>query len=120
MGWHWFLDTASGGRLPTRAENTFPVVTMYHENQLNAIFFTSWSNEVTVPFVDSNEWEPIALTVPLMCKNACAKTCASENFQGTEKWSTMHVYFRDHREVKCTGDLECALYVPSKWGCCER
>lgn len=115
MGFHWFLNTAANGQMPNSADNLFPIVPMYHEGTVNAIFFVTPNNEVTIPFIDTNEWEPIALTSSMMCQNTCEKDCS---FTGASSFSTMHIYFRDHSLVKCAADLQCKVSWPTKISCC--
>jgi len=112
MGWHRFLDTKVGSQqMSWQAENLFPVVAMYHEGQINAIFFSSM--EVQNPFT-SSQWEPVPLIDYLMCKNFCDSDCT---FHGTSAFSTMHIYFRDHSEVKCDPSLKC---FAKGMGCCAK
>lgn len=117
MGWHRFFDTSGGpfpdGELSWKGENVFPVVAMYHQGAINAIFFNSWTVQQTLLPPSSNQWEPIPLPNPLMCKNLCSPNCG---FTGTSMWSTMHIYFRDHTEVTCEPGLKCNL---PGMGCCE-
>jgi len=120
MGWHWFLDTAVGNnQLSWKAENLFPVVTMYDKGQLNAIFFASTINQVSIPIFKSNEWEPKALSDSEMCGNLCDKDCTFPGTPGNGPWSTQHVYFRDHSSVTCDQDLKCAYSgFPFRGSCC--
>lgn len=117
MGWHRFFDTSGGtfadGELSWKGENVFPVVAMYHEGAINAIFFNSWTVQQTLLPPSSNEWEPIPLPDVLMCKNLCSQHCG---FTGTSFWSTMHIYFRDHTKVTCEPGLKCFMKGNS---CCE-
>jgi len=110
MGWHWWLDTKVGNnRMSWDAHNLFPVVTMYHEGEMNAILFTSWV--VQQNLFGIHQWDPIPEPNKMMCVGLCDRDCT---FKGTNLWSGMHVFFRDHKTVKCTGpefkhDLECAM-----------
>jgi len=121
MGWHWFYDTSVGhGQLSWSAENLFPIVMMFHEGQVNAIFFTSTINQVSVPLLKSNEWEPKSLAPSEMCKNLCDKDCDFKGLTSAGPFSTMHIYFRDHSSVTCPSDLHCGLSWPLPRGnCCE-
>lgn len=119
MGFHRFLDTSSSigvapgvppGTMTWDANNLFPVVAMYHEGQINAIFFNTWT--VQGGLSGSNTWEPVPLPNPLMCKNFCDSSC---HFKGTYAFSTMHIFFRDHNEVKCAPELKCFV---KGMGCC--
>ena len=92
-----------------------PVVPMYDENagwKLNAIFFTTpfVQQSTSVPFMRTNQWEPVALPNVKMCNNWC-EDCGWED---TSQWSTMHIYFSDPQEVTCKGEnLVCASgYAP--------
>lgn len=118
MGWHWFLDTSKrDGTMSWMAKNLFPVVTMYHEGEINAIFFAAHLSQVSLPFIKSNEWEPSSLTNENMCKNTCDADC---DFAGViDAWSTAHIYFRNHKEVSCPADLKCAIKFPVTASCCE-
>lgn len=117
MGWHRFFDTSGGpfpdGELSWKGKNVFPVVAMYHEGAINAIFFNSWTRQQTLLPLSSNQWEPVPLLNDMMCKNLCSQNCG---FTGTSMWSTMHIYFRDHTEVTCEPGLKCFL---EGMGCCE-
>ena len=120
MGTHWFLDTSlGGGKLSWKAENLFPVVTMFHNGEINAIFFASTVSQVSIPFLKSNEWEPKALSDSEMCKNTCDKDCTFSGMPNGGPWSTAHIYFRDHSEVICDSNLKCALTWPYRISCCE-
>lgn len=112
MGYHRFFDTAGNGKMTWDAENLFPVVAMYNEGKLNAIFFASWF--VQQSLTSANQWEPIPLPNYLMCKNTCDPACT---FKGTSMFSTMHVYFRDHSQVTCSKDLKCWM---KGQGCCPK
>merc|ERR1740117_1544860 len=121
MGWHWFLDTSMfDGKLSWKAENLFPVVTMYHEGQLNAMFFASTINQVSIPILQSNEWEPKSLSNDEMCNNICDKDCTFSGLTNAGPWSTAHVYFRDHKSVTCDAGLTCGLTWPFRGNCCEK
>ncbi|CAE7369916.1 chl1, partial [Symbiodinium natans] len=92
------------------ARNLFPVVTMYHEGEINAIFFAAHLNQVSIPFLAANEWDK-------MCKNTCDTDC---DFPGVvDSWSTAHIYFRDHTEVTCPSELHCSIKFPLRASCCE-
>jgi len=120
MGWHWFLDTSMGNnKLSWKSENLFPVVTMYHEGQINAIFFAATINQVSIPLMKTNEWEPKSLSNDEMCKNICDKDCTFSGLTDKGPWSTQHVYFRDHSSVTCDAKLTCGLKWPFRGNCCE-
>jgi len=113
MGTHSFFDTSVASDVMSwKAENLFPVVAMYHEGAINAIFFASWV--VQQDMWSANEWEPVPLWDWAMCKNTCDQDCT---FEGTHAWSTLHVYFRDHNDVKCDPLLECMVPGVS---CCPK
>lgn len=118
MGWHWFLNTDKKGVLPNSKSNLFPVIVMYNGGQLNSIFFSTPNDQVSIPFLSSNEWEPKALSPSEMCKNTCDKDC---DFSDAKSYSTMHIYFNDHKSVTCPKNLECSLKIPftGKFSCCE-
>lgn len=122
MGTHWFLDTA-GGRPPTWSGlDLFPVVAMYDAvGKINAIFFVSFADQVSIPFVSANWWEPKSLSNSEMCANMCAgETCTFQDHD--QVWSTMHIYFNDHKNVYCPQrDDQCQGTIPGFWGrvtCC--
>jgi len=120
MGWHYFLDTSTSGGMSWQAKNLFPVVTMFHQGQINAIFFASTINQVSVPIFQSNEWEPKSLSSVEMCKNMCDKDCHFSGLTSAGPFSTAHIYFRYHSEVTCEKDLRCGLNWPLPRGnCCE-
>jgi len=125
MGFHRFLDTRSSqgevpgvspGTMTWDAENLFPVVAMYHEGQINAIFFNTWA--VQSGLSGANTWEPIPLENPeWMCKNFCDGKCGFKGTADEQIWffSTMHIFFRNHREVTCAPELKCFV---KGIGCC--
>ena len=118
MGWHWFLDTLKkDGSMSFTAQHLFPVVAMYHEGDINAIFFVTHVNQVSVPFLAANEWDPSGLDSANMCRNTCDKDCSFTGMVDT--FSTAHVYFRDHKEVTCPAELHCGITFPLKANCCE-
>jgi hypothetical protein len=119
MGWHRFFDTSKAdGTLSGKAENLFPVVAMYDEGAVNAIFFASTLNQISIPIVASNGWEPKSLSNSEMCKNTCDDDCDfGETPDGV--WSTMHIYLKDHRSVVCPKSAHCAITFPFRASCCE-
>jgi len=120
MGWHWFLDTSTGGNaLSWKAENLFPVVTMYNEGKINAIFFASTINQVSFPLLASNEWEPKSLSSAEMCANLCDKDCSFSGLTSAGPFSTMHIYFNDHSSVTCPSNLHCGYTFPFRGQCCD-
>jgi hypothetical protein len=118
MGWHRFLDTSlQNNKMSWKAENVLPVVAMYYGGNINALFFNT--PVVQQSLTDSNEWEPVPLPDPLMCKNTCDSDCT---FAGAKVWSTMHVFFRSHETVKCESDTSCFVGKPgsgSGISCCH-
>jgi len=120
MGWHRFLDTSlKNNKLSWKAENLFPVVTMFHEGQINAIFFLSTINQVSIPGIASNEWEPKSLSSSEMCANTCDKDCTFSGLTSAGPFSTMHIYFNDHKSVTCDSSLQCGLPWPIRGNCCQ-
>lgn len=117
MGWHWFLDTSrADGTLSWNSANLFPVVPMYHGGEINAIFFASTVNQHGL--ISARMWEPVPLANWAMCENLCDDECT---FAGTNLWSTMHIYFRSHKDVSCDAQqnhLTCA--IGNGVGCCEK
>ena len=121
MGWHWFFDeTVGGGNLSWQADNLFPVVTMYDKGDINAIFFASTINQVAIPLLKSNAWEPRAIKNSEMCKNMCDPECTFAGLTSAGPWSTAHIYFKDHSLVKCEANLQCMVSKPNAWSCCEK
>jgi len=105
MGHHWFYDLATAPRLSWESSNLLPVVTMYDQGLINAIFFAS--STVQQGLLDAHWWEPIPLPNVLMCKNTCDDDCT---FSGTLAWSTFHIYFKNYTAVTCANDCQI--------GCC--
>jgi len=120
MGWHRFFDTSlENGELSWQSANLFPVVAMYHEGAINAIFFASYINQVSVPFVSYHEWEPLALNDENMCANTCDRDCTFAGNPHGSSWSTMHIYFNDPKAITCDHSLHCSLTWPFRGSCCE-
>jgi len=114
MGTHAFLNTGEDLSMPWNADDLFPVVAMYHEGKFHAIFFASTKNQLPAD-PTSTWWEPGALSNARMCVNWCGE-CDFKNHD--EDWSTMHIYFNDHNEVKCDERLTCSITSPENYGCC--
>lgn len=119
MGWHRFLDTSrQDGTLSGQAENLFPVVAMYDQGEVNAIFFASRLNQISIPIIASNGWEPKSLSDSEMCANTCDSDCTFGETPD-KVWSTMHIYLKDHKQVTCPSDLHCEITFPFRATCCE-
>jgi len=103
MGHHWFYDIESAPKMSWQAQNLLPIVPMFDNGNINAIFFASSS--VQQGLFDAHTWEPIPLLNSLFCQNTCDKDCT---FEGTSAWSTYHIYFRDRSAVTCNGGCEMA------------
>jgi len=120
MGWHWFLDTSmENGRLSWQAANVFPIVPMYHEGVINAIFFASTINQVSIPFLSYHEWEPMALNDAQMCTNTCDSDCTFAGNPSGSSWSTMHIFFNHPHSVACDQSLHCGATFPVRGNCCD-
>jgi charged multivesicular body protein 7 len=98
MGHHYFYDLVGHPNMTWVAANLLPVVLMFHNGTINAIFFASAT--VQQGLLSANEWDPIPLINYLMCKNWCDSACT---FSDTSAWSTLHVYFRDYTQATCAG-----------------
>lgn len=120
MGTHAFLNTNDqAGPMPWSANDLFPVVAMYHEGKINSIFFASTKDQVSIPVLSANWWEPVSLSDEQMCGNWCDQSCGFTDHD--DVWSTMHIYFNDHDTVKCAAELTCAtgfFPFPGKRSCC--
>lgn len=120
MGWHRFFDTSRGdGTLSWRAKNLFPVVAMYDQGKVSAMFFASTLNQVSVQGKVSNGWEARSLGPVEMCMNTCDSDCKLVDDDTPDGvWSTLHFFLKDHSSVKCPASSHCA--VPSiNASCCE-
>lgn len=107
MGTHYYWDLVSNSKPTWVAENLLPVIPMYHNGVINAVFFTT--TVVQQGVFGANEWEAIPLINTLMCKNFCDSDCT---FSETSIWSTFHYYFRDYTTVTCDS---CKTGI----GCCS-
>lgn len=120
MGWHRYLDTSTNDNsLSWTRENVFPVMAMYHEGEVNAIFFASTLNQVSIPLLRVNRWEPKSLTDSEFCGNLCDSDCNFGEQVDGGPWSTMHIYFKDHESVVCDSSLTCDWTWPFRGACCE-
>jgi hypothetical protein len=146
MGTHWFYDSTYYGnpnwKFPWNPNSLLPIVAMYHDGKINAIFFNTFvpqASGMPKPVYDRNQgngWESFPLPPDLMCANSCSKEC-TPNLVGPaypgwgSSWATQHVYFRDNRQVKCSASLKCgsdkmpdgstrnpAFIIPYKGQCC--
>lgn len=120
MGQHMFFDTSTGDNTMSYGspEHMFPVIAMYHEGEINAFFFASVLDQVSVPFVKYNGWEPVCLDDGNMCMNLCDSDCTFGDLGRNGPWSTMHIYLKDPATVICPADLHCGITFPFKGGCC--
>lgn len=120
MGWHRFFDTSTAdGTLSWKAANIFPVVAMYDQGQINAIFFASTLDQVSIPMIATNGWEPKSLSNSEMCQNTCDTDCnLVDDATPDGVWSTMHIFLKDHKSVKCPATAHCAIAAVNG-GCCE-
>jgi len=116
MGRHYFYDVSLGnGKMSWDANNLFPISVMFDEGLtnpsmkglINAVFFTSADVQQTVFPPSDHWWDAIPLINYLMCKNLCDSSCG---WKHTDAFSTMHVFFRDYKQVTCAGG--CSI------GCC--
>jgi hypothetical protein len=124
MGYHFFKDLKSApGSVQWVSDTLSPVVAMYDvAGDINAVFFASSDNQNGM--TSTHEWEPVPLTNDLMCKNFCDDDCHWDG-HGWDVWSTMHWYFKDHEQVKCSdfegqegwGDGTMKCMMPGL-GCC--
>mmetsp|Transcript_45648 Transcript_45648/g.127285 ORF Transcript_45648/g.127285 Transcript_45648/m.127285 type:complete len:128 (+) Transcript_45648:673-1056(+) len=91
MGWHW---VSLGGNHSLTKDNFFPIVPMYWEGKLNAIFFSSFTVQQTHNGTEwqSNGWDPSPIP---MCNNMCDKNCVLEPLGMA---STMHWFFHPRTE----------------------
>lgn len=105
MGTHYFYDLVSAPKMSWVSANMLPIVPMYHDGFINAIFFAS--NVVQQSLFSSQMWDRVALPDVLMCKNWCDSNCT---FSDTNFWSTGHFFFRNYSQVTCPGG--CSI------GCC--
>jgi hypothetical protein len=121
MGWHRFLDTSrQDGTLSGQSKNLFPVVAMYDQHgAINAIFFASRLNQVSIPVIASNGWEPKSLDNSEMCMNTCDGDACDFGETPDGVWSTMHIYLQDHKNAVCPKSLTCAISFPFRASCCD-
>lgn len=107
MGTHYFLDLTNerSGGLTWQAAHLMPVVPMYNNGYLHAIFFAS--PVVQQGLTSAHWWDPIPLVNGLMCKNFCSSSCT---FSDTSIWSTFHLFLRDRNLASCPNG--CTI------GCC--
>jgi len=66
MGYHYFYDLATAPSMSWVASNLLPIVPMYSNGTINAIFFAS--TIVQQGLLSSHEWDGIPLPNLLMCK----------------------------------------------------
>jgi len=114
MGWHSLLDTSlENGQISWQAANLFPVVAMYHEGVVNAIFFGSW----LIQSQSETGWDGKDVD---MCKNTCDSDCTHfAGMPGGGMWSTMHIFFNDPSKVVCEKSLECEFTERFRMACCD-
>lgn len=121
MGWHRFFDTSTsdGSMSYGSPANLLPVTAMYHNGEINAFFFSSVLDQVSIPLVKYNGWEPVCLSDGNMCMNTCDSDCTFGDLGPNGPWSTMHIYLKDPSTVTCEPNLHCGVTFPFKGGCCE-
>jgi hypothetical protein len=125
MGFHYFYDmkNSANGKFVFHHETVGPLVPMYHEGEINAIFFMAQQDQGT-QVEGGNRWDPAALNATAMCKNGCAPETCSKNFSPPSGgfWNMMHIYFRDHDKVDCKpeeNNLDCVALNPAR-NCCAK
>lgn len=117
MGNHYFKDFGGEfGEMSWIASKMLPVVVMYNlEGAIHSFFFTTTiKQQGAIPFVEANEWEPVALETANMCQNWCDDGCG---WTETDVWSTQHWFFNDVEEAKVTCDASLECFIPGL-GCC--
>lgn len=112
MGWHW---VSLGGNASVTKDNFFPLVPMYWDGKLNALFFSSFTVQQTQNGTEwqSNGWDPSPIP---MCNNMCDKNCVLEPLGMA---STMHWFFHPSTElanVICPSSLYCRY---PEYCCCS-
>eukprot|EP00161_Ancyromonas_sigmoides_P023071 TRINITY_DN715_c0_g1_i5.p3 TRINITY_DN715_c0_g1~~TRINITY_DN715_c0_g1_i5.p3 ORF type:complete len:154 (+),score=33.00 TRINITY_DN715_c0_g1_i5:664-1125(+) len=106
MGTHWGFDLATSPKLSYEFGNLVPVVAMYHEGKINAVFTVS--TDVQQSLLSSNGWDKVPLPELLFNLNFCGPD--------KEMWddfivSTGHIFFNAKPEsVACpNGCSRCCL-----------
>eukprot|EP01114_Cavostelium_apophysatum_P019193 TRINITY_DN6116_c0_g1_i2.p1 TRINITY_DN6116_c0_g1~~TRINITY_DN6116_c0_g1_i2.p1 ORF type:complete len:267 (-),score=26.21 TRINITY_DN6116_c0_g1_i2:28-828(-) len=94
MGRHWALDLATAPKMSWIAKNLMPVVPMYHNGTISAVFVETPILQDYEPF---GEWE-IPLYFGLMCKNFCDSSCGWD----VSKFNTFHFFFHDPTLNTCS------------------
>eukprot|EP01116_Phalansterium_solitarium_P004187 TRINITY_DN150_c0_g1_i1.p2 TRINITY_DN150_c0_g1~~TRINITY_DN150_c0_g1_i1.p2 ORF type:complete len:278 (+),score=86.93 TRINITY_DN150_c0_g1_i1:73-906(+) len=105
MGTHYFYDVSTPGTMSYVAANLLPVVTMFNDTTINAIFFAS--PIVQQGLLSRNGWDGLPLPDLAMCYNWCDSKCT---WSDTDFWSTMHIFMNDYTTVLCDGgncDFHC-------------
>jgi len=119
MGWHRYLDTDfHNTSMSWKAENLFPVAAMYSEGKITAMNFATWTLQQGI--TGSHQWDTLPTPSWALCTGMCDSSC--KTFAGTHFWSTMHIFFRNHRGIKCEPGLKCELGQSGTGGgtlCCK-
>jgi len=97
MGTHWSYDVATHPKMSWQDANLLPVVTMYIEEKISAIFFNTPVTQQSIFPPNSNDWDLVPIPTFLMCQNWCDSTCT----WGTSFWSTGHVFFYNPSVLTC-------------------
>merc|ERR1712217_785407 len=86
----------------------FPVVTMYDNGRINAIYFASWKPQSGLEYgfdVHGN------VSNAAMCTNTC-DNCGGHggwsNMPAPSLWSILHIEFGDVANVRCSAEMTCA------------
>jgi len=106
MGTHWSYDIATAPQMSWKDYNLLPVVTMYVNGAISAIFFNSPVRQQSLIPPNNNMWDIIPIPSILMCENWCDSECG----WSTYFWSTMHIFFYDPSTLHC----DCSSKV-----CCD-
>jgi hypothetical protein len=68
MGTHYFYDLTSAPAMSWKSSNMLPLSVMYHEGNINAMFFASSTVQQSY-LLETHMWDRVPLPDFLMCKN---------------------------------------------------
>merc|ERR1711865_1178511 len=84
----------------------------FRSGEINAIFFASMLDQVSIPLLAPNGWEPKSLSRSQMALNTCDDNFNFGDTPAGGYWSTMHIFLKNHQSVVCPQSCHCAITFP--------
>ncbi len=101
MGTHYAYDLVSrNGTMTWKADNLFPLMPMYDSaGAITAMLIPSKTSQFQFVY-KPNQHDGVVIPNFAHCLNWCDRACSWSD-HSWKLWSTMHVWFRDHKSISC-------------------